>query len=196
MIHESSIALSVLGTFVATNVDDFLLLLLLFGGARDRRGIYSVFVGQFIAFACVLAAAWATSLAAVRLPPRLLSLLGLVPIGLGVAALFEKRQPNESFCPTARHQTVLGVIGLTLSVGTDNIAVYDAYFTALGPARSLVVAGAYLLLLAGLCFAALATARAGILRRALERVLVPVTPYLYIGMGALLLARSLLRLRY
>jgi cadmium resistance protein CadD (predicted permease) len=196
MIHEGSLALSVLGTFVATNVDDFVLLLLLFSGAPRRREIGRVIAGQFIAFTGIVATAWVASLAALSLPSRLFALLGLVPIGLGVVALFDTRQSGESLSPPRLHPTMLGVVGLTLSLGTENIAVYTAFFATLGPARSLLVGCAYLVLLAGLCAVALATARAPILRRVLERVLVPLTPYLYIGMGALLLARSLLGFRH
>jgi cadmium resistance protein CadD (predicted permease) len=186
-----SAAFSMLGMFVVTNIDDFLLLLLLFSAPGRDRDVRYVVAGQFLAFVCVLAGSWAAALAAMALPPRILGLVGLVPIGLGIAALLEKEGPGASAAKKAGpHRTVLGVAGLTLSLATENFAVCTAYFATLGPKLSLLVAGIYLVLLGLLCRLALRTARIRAVRRAIERTMLPIAPYLYIMLGLFLLSQS------
>src|SRR5690348_9017709 len=68
--------------FAATDVDDFILLTAMFGDARLRRG--AIVAGQFLGIGALTAASAVAALAALAVPPHWPSLLGLVPLVMGL----------------------------------------------------------------------------------------------------------------
>jgi len=121
-------------TFIATNIDDLLILVLLFsqvGPAFRRRHIVA---GQTLGFATLVALSLALGLAGgILIPEPWLALLGLVPLALGVRALFSRDGTVEEPVLTAGGRGVIAVpafqvAALTVASGGDNVGVYVPLF--------------------------------------------------------------------
>jgi Cadmium resistance transporter len=117
--------------FVATNLDGFVLLTLLFAtpGTRGR----TVIVGQYLGLAILVAISAIGAVGLVDVPIRWVGLLGVIPVVFGVRAL-ARRDNSRSIGSSV---TWLGVVGLVVADGVDNVAVYTPVFRHLGPAPSL-----------------------------------------------------------
>jgi len=124
--------------FAATNVDDLLLLGLFF--ADRTRSPRAVVAGQFLGIGALFGASALCSLAALVVPPAWVALLGVAPLALGCAALFDRwrrarrREAADTTdatdavpASTTRGQ-VLAVALVTIANGGDNLAVYVPLF--------------------------------------------------------------------
>ena len=91
------------GTFVATNVDDLVVLIVLFATTR-RDGLrrWEVVVGQYAGIATLVAVSALAALGLLVVPDRSIGLLGLVPITLGVRGLVPARRARPASGPSPR----------------------------------------------------------------------------------------------
>lgn len=129
--------------FAATNIDDIVVLTVLFVAARSagRPRPWHIVAGQYLGIGALVTAAVVVAAGLLVVPDPWTGLLGLLPIGLGVRALLARSDSDE---PPAVVGSLLGVAGVTIANGADNIAVYVPVFRSLDPATGL----AYLLVFA------------------------------------------------
>jgi cadmium resistance protein CadD (predicted permease) len=127
--------------YASTNLDDLLVLAVFF--ADPRVHAVAVLAGRFIGLAVLVLVSTVTALLALAIPPEWIALLGLVPLFLGVRLLPDlvRRQQAEAGDDaaaagekaSARHgfrAQALGVAGVTLANGGDNLGVYIPLFAA------------------------------------------------------------------
>lgn len=83
-------AIAAISAFSATNLDDIILLVLLF--SRLDRGLSAAHVvsGQFLGIAALVLVSLSGYLSRSALPESLLGLLGLLPISLGTTQLIQR----------------------------------------------------------------------------------------------------------
>lgn len=139
--------------FAATNLDDIVVLTVLFVAARStgRPRPWQIVTGQYLGIAALVAAALVVAAGLLVVPDPWTGLLGLLPIALGVRALLARTDDDT---PPAVVGGLLGVAGVTVANGADNIAVYVPVFRSLDPATGLVYLLVFALLVAVWCGAA------------------------------------------
>ncbi|MFE9693968.1 cadmium resistance transporter [Micromonospora sp. NPDC005806] len=122
--------------FAATNLDDIVVLTVLFVAARGtgRPRPRDIVAGQYLGIGALVAAAVVAAAGLLIVPDPWTGLLGLLPVALGVRALLTRSDDD----PPAVVGSLLGVAGVTIANGADNIAVYVPVFRSLGPAAGLV----------------------------------------------------------
>lgn len=123
--------------FVATNVDDILLLAALFGSALAARAVVA---GQFIGIAVLTAVSVGAAYAATTVPQEWVKWLGLLPVGIGLWLLLQlwrqrgQDDDDDDDLATERrfearlHSQVLAVAAITIANGGDNLGVYIPLF--------------------------------------------------------------------
>src|SRR4051794_10840355 len=127
--------------FVATNVDDILLLAALFGSALRTRAVVA---GQFIGMAVLTAVSVGAAYAATTVPGDWIRWLGLLPIALRLWLLLrlwqQRRSPDdddddddddvaaERNLEARLHSQALAVAAITIANGGDNLGVYIPLF--------------------------------------------------------------------
>ena len=86
-----SSALQAIGLFIATNIDDIIVLSLFFARGAGQRGTTArILVGQYLGFVGILGAAVLVTLGAgAFLPPEAIPYFGLIPLGLGLWAAWQ-----------------------------------------------------------------------------------------------------------
>lgn len=135
--------------FAATDIDDIVILTLFFVAARTtgRPRPWQIVAGQYLGIGALALASAVVAAGLLVVPDPWTGLLGLLPIALGVRAL---RASDDDVTPAVVTGT-LGVAGVTIANGADNVAVYVPVFRALGAADSAVFLLVFVLLIALWC---------------------------------------------
>lgn len=143
--------------FAGTDVDDLLVLTVLFLGSRTtgRPRPWQIWAGQYLGIGVLVAVSAAAAAGLAVVPDRWVGLLGLLPLTIGVVGLVKavrsrgEGEPPETVVATG----VLAVAGVTIANGADNLSVYTPMFRALGPAATLVTVVVFALGTAVWCLA-------------------------------------------
>ena len=145
------------GVFAGTNVDDLIVLTVLFLSARasGRPRPWHVWVGQYAGIAALVAVSAAAALGLTIVPDRWVGLLGLVPIALGVRGLVSaiRSGSSEEAAPPVVATGPLSVAAVTIANGADNISVYTPMLRTIGLTASLVTVTVFAVLVAVWCAA-------------------------------------------
>ena len=138
--------------FAATNLDDVFLLLAFFADRRYRAS--HVLAGQYAGIGLLFAVSAIASLVSLALQPRWLGLLGLIPLALGIKALFEVNNDSDAagdLPPAGRGSTIVAVTAITIANGGDNFGVYTPLFATLSGPRIAVFAVVFAVMIAIWC---------------------------------------------
>ena len=169
------------GAFIATNIDDLVVLTALFGSPRPTPP--QIVTGQYLGMSVlvaisVVAAAGLTA----AVPERWIGLLGIVPLGLGIRGLLGRRDE----APPAVVTSTLGVVAITIANGADNVSVYAPLFHEAGRGTFGFVA-IFAVLIAVWLAAARFLATRRLVVRLLDRWGRWLIPCVFIAIGATLL---------
>ncbi|MGN9808530.1 cadmium resistance transporter [Micromonospora sp. BQ11] len=174
--------------FAATDIDDIVILTLFFVAARStgRPRTGQIVAGQYLGIGALVLASAVVAAGLLVVPDPWTGLLGLLPIALGVRAL---RTSDDDEAPTVVTGT-LGVAGVTIANGADNVAVYVPVFRALGPADSGVFLLVFVMLIALWCAAAAWLGRHPRVTRVVARAGHWLVPTIFIAIGVVILVSS------
>lgn len=124
--------------FISTEIDDFLVFVVLFASHKSLKSRALIFSGRF--FAVVLTAvlsAFASSLLS-KIPHFYLRFFGLVPLFIGVFRIFKKDDDDKDSCGMAAassEKKILALLSLfssafllTLASSSDNAGIYIPFF--------------------------------------------------------------------
>nr|WP_179783485.1 cadmium resistance transporter [Micromonospora jinlongensis] len=174
--------------FAATDIDDIVILTLFFVAARTtgRPRPWQIVAGQYLGIGALALASAVVAAGLLVVPDPWTGLLGLLPIALGVRAL---RASDDDVTPAVVTGT-LGVAGVTIANGADNVAVYVPVFRALGAADSAVFLLVFVLLIALWCAGGAWLGGHPRVVRLVERAGHWLVPTIFIGIGVLILVSS------
>jgi cadmium resistance protein CadD (predicted permease) len=145
------------GVFAGTNVDDLIILTVLFLSARasGKPRPWQIWTGQFTGVGVLVAVSAVAALGLTIVPDRWVGLLGLVPFALGAKSLvaaIRSRGDDEPPAPMVATGP-LSVAGVTVANGADNISVYTPMFRTIGLTSSLITVGVFAIGIAVWCLA-------------------------------------------
>jgi cadmium resistance transport/sequestration family protein len=194
------------GVFAGTNVDDLIVLTVLFLAARasGRPKAWQVWAGQYGGIAILVLVSGLGALGLNLVPDRWVGLLGLVPLGLGVRGLIAavRRTDGEGESPVVAGSgdggggspvvagSAFAVAGVTIANGADNIAVYTPLFRTIGATGTVITVVVFAVLIAVWCLAA---SWLGSHRRVIavvERWGHWLVPVVFVVIGAVIVAES------
>ena len=189
--------LQAIGLFLATNIDDIIVLSLFFARGAGQRGTTArILVGQYLGFAGILGAAVLVALGAgAFLPPEVIPYFGLIPLGLGLWAAWQawRRRhggdddDDDEGKIEGKKVAVWAVAGVTFANGGDNIGVYVPVFLSVGPAAVVAYCVVFLALVAVLVYVAKFIATRRPIAEILERWEHILFPIVLIGLGIFIL---------
>ncbi|ACK68322.1 cadmium resistance transporter [Rippkaea orientalis PCC 8801] len=131
-------------SFIATNLDDLLILTLFFSQNKNKSQVYSIVIGQYIGFTMIILASLPGFVGGLIIPKEWIGFLGLVPLIIGIKSLFDQPDNNPNiqltepiFNTTSSsidirrylNSTVLYVASITIANGGDNIGIYLSLFS-------------------------------------------------------------------
>jgi len=173
--------------FVATNVDDLLVVFLFFaGGARLR----SVMLGQYLGFAAIVALSAVVALGALALPEWVGRWLAVVPFAIGLRGVLQEDDGKEDDRPReAAKLGELAVAAITVANGGDNVAVYVPLFAGRSGIAIAVILAVFFVGVGALTAGAHRMTRVTAIAQRLDRWGHRVAPWLLMALGAVLFFR-------
>ena len=189
-----SSVLQAIGLFIATNIDDIIVLSLFFARGAGQRGTTArILVGQYLGFAGILGASVLVTLGAgAFLPPEVIPYFGLIPLGLGLWAAWQAwrnrgADDDDEAKVEGKKVGVWTVAGVTFANGGDNIGVYVPVFLSVGPAAVVAYCIVFLALVAALVGLGKFVATRRPIAELLERWEHILFPIVLIGLGIFIL---------
>ncbi len=172
--------LTAIAVFAATNLDDLVVLIALDGSRTVGRR--QIVVGQSLGLAALVAVSIIAALGLVVVPERWIGLFGVVPLALGVRGLL-RRSPEGATVVT----TTLGVAGVVIANGADNVSVYVPLFRQAGWGTLVYVAVFAIMVAVWLAAAAYLASRERV-AEVLDRWGYRIVPLVFIAIGVVLIA--------
>lgn len=163
--------------FLSTNIDDIFLLTLLFSAGNMRKSY--IYAGHFLGIMILGVLSYLGAYGLTALFEKYVFLLGLVPIFLGIKAIFDKNDDENISIGGG----VLSVILLTVSSGGDNVGVYIPIFARMDAVHfitALVIFGTMSVMW---CFIAQRLSALPALRRFIEKYKGIIVPVIFILLG-------------
>ena len=189
-----SSVLQAIGLFIATNIDDIIVLSLFFARGAGQRGTTArILVGQYLGFAGILGASVLVTLGAgAFLPPEVIPYFGLIPLGLGLWAAWQAwrnrgADDDDEAKVEGKKVGVWTVAGVTFANGGDSIGVYVPVFLSVGPAAVVAYCIVFLALVAALVGLGKFVATRRPIAELLERWEHILFPIVLIGLGIFIL---------
>jgi len=185
-----------IGLFAATNIDDIVVLTVLFlATTRGSLKGWQVVVGQYLGFIALVAISVIAALGLTIVPDEWVGFLGLIPLGIGLYGLVrylrrrgeEDDDDDES---SIKAGGLVGVAGITIANGADNISLYTPVFRTQPIPDTVVTIVVFLLFVAVWCLAARAIGTNRRVTEALERIEHWLVPVVFIGLGLYILIGS------
>ena len=191
MADVPGVLLTAVGAFVGTNIDDFVVLLLIVVSAPPEGArVWRVAGGQYLGFAALVALSLAGGAVLRAVPVRWVGLFGLIPVALGVLELLRMRRAEPAAGEAPRADSTLAVALLTIANGGDNVSVYVLLFRHLDAAGTALTLAVFAAPVAGWCAAALLLGRYARLVPGVVRAGRWVSPCLFIAIGLIVLVSS------
>ena len=182
------------GLFIATNIDDIIILSLFFGRGQGQPGTTRrILLGQYVGFIGILGAAVLAALGAqALLPEAVLPYFGLIPLGLGLWAAWQAWRnrgddDDDDAQLEGKRVSVWTVAAVTFANGGDNIGVYVPVFVSISWSAVVAYCIVFLLLVAVLVFLAKWITSRKPIAEALERWEHILFPVVLIGLGLVIL---------
>lgn len=193
------IAASVIA-YITTEMDDLLLLLVLFSRAKNKTERTCIIVGKYIGLALVVCCCTMFAVYISKVPSKYIGLLGFVPIVIGVRSLFEKKNDDEDAnADTPLQNTnsfpekilfVAETVVMTLASSGDNIAVYIPFFTSLHGFDFLAMSIVFIVMQALWCILSLLVCNAKQVRQFNQQFYRIIIPVLFFSLGIYILIKD------
>lgn len=176
--------------YVATNLDDALLVVALFADTTMRPA--HVVGGQYLGMLLLYGASLAASLLGLLVPAAWLGLLGIVPVLMGLAGLRglwrqdsddDDDYSDEPAVPAIRRGGLVIVTWITVASGGDNIAVYTPAFSVMTLSEKLFTGAVFAFLIGSWVAGAYWLTRHPRLGSPLRRYGRIALPFTFIGIG-------------
>jgi cadmium resistance transport/sequestration family protein len=195
-------------SFVATNIDDIVVLMVFFSQLNARFRRRHIVVGQYLGFFALLLASLPGYFGGLVLSKPWLGLLGFLPIVIGVSQLLgPEDEPNiqdishelsDVAVPVSvlsKLETLLSphtyaVAAVTIANGGDNIGIYVPLFASSSFPQLAIILGVFFLLVGVWCFVAERLARQKAIARGLIQYGHRIVPFVFIALGLYILVES------
>ncbi len=186
------------GLFAATNIDDIVVLTVLFLAAtRGALPGWKVVVGQYLGFIALVAISVIAAAGLTLVPDEWVGFLGLIPLAIGVYGLVrtlrrrgDDDDDDDDDENAIRAGGLLGVAGITIANGADNISLYTPVFRTSPIGDTVVTIVVFLVLVAVWCFVARLVGTNKTVTEALEKIEHWLVPAVFIGLGLYILIES------
>ncbi|MEH2036849.1 cadmium resistance transporter [Nostoc sp.] len=188
--------------FIATNIDDIVILLLFFSQINANFRPRHIVAGQFLGFTVLLILSLPGLFGGLILSKSWIGLLGLLPISIGISSLVNREEDSSKEVVAATEKAEASTItsflspqsysvaAVTIANGSDNISVYVPLFASCNLESFLVIIGLFFLLLGVWCYVAYKLINNRVLADVLTHYINYLVPFVLIGLGVFIVLKS------
>lgn len=192
-----------ISSFAATNIDDLLLLMLFFSQAKTARERLNIVLGQYIGFFFLVAMSLLGFVGALFIPLEWIGWLGLVPIAIGIRAIFrpddgddeqEEAQLEQGIATSGWraffNPQVYSVAAITAANGGDNIAIYIPIFASSSFGQLILILVTFFCMVGLWCYFTYQSSQQALVMRLIQRHKRWLIPLVFIGLGVVILLET------
>jgi cadmium resistance transport/sequestration family protein len=194
--------------FIATNIDDIVILMLFFAQVNATFRPHHIVTGQYLGFAALIVASLPGFFGGLLISKEWIGLLGLLPIAIGLKQWLspdddndvqtvscELRSSNKTRSLLSGLATILtpqtySVAAVTIANGGDNIGIYVPLFASSNLTTLGVTLLVFFVLIAVWCAIAYRLAQFPAIAQVLTRYSHAIVPFVLIGLGIFILIES------
>ncbi len=186
--------------FVATNIDDIIILLLFFSQVDANLRRRHIVFGQYLGFTLLIVASLPGFFGGLVVPREWIGLLGLLPIAIGIKQLVSQEKetalqgvtsvkysvsnnPIETFLFSILNPQTYKLAAVTVANGGDNISIYIPLFAGSKLVSLGVILGVFFVMVGVWCAIAYLLTRQPTIAYILSRYGDRVVPFVLIGLG-------------
>jgi cadmium resistance transport/sequestration family protein len=190
-------------SFIATNLDDIVVLVIFFSQVSATFRRRHIVFGQYLGFTALLLLSLPGYFGGLVLPKAWVGLLGLLPLGVGISQLLNQDtdEPEIQTVSIASESkasigTVMGsllspqayqVAAVTIANGGDNVGIYVPLFASSTFPRLAIIVSVFLVLVGVWCWVAERLTRQRAIALLLSRYGHRAIPFVLIGLGLYIL---------
>ncbi|BAZ66818.1 MAG: cadmium resistance transporter [Pelatocladus maniniholoensis HA4357-MV3] len=191
-----------ISAFIATNIDDIVILLILFSQTDSSFRCRHIIAGQYLGFTVLLIASLPGLFSGSVIAPHWLGLLGLIPIAMGISSLINQEENiseeiaithvDDKNSDTANffNPHTYSVAAITIANGSDNISVYVPLFASGSLNNFIIIVIVFFLLIAIWCYLAYKFTSYSQIANILSKYGNYIFPIVLIGIGSYLLLKN------
>ncbi|MBE8966481.1 cadmium resistance transporter [Nostocales cyanobacterium LEGE 12452] len=186
--------------FIATNIDDIVILLLFFSQINANFRPRHIVAGQFLGFTVLLILSLSGLFGGLVLSKNWIGLLGLLPMSIGISSLVNQEEDSSKEVVATREEAstttsffspqAYSVAAVTIANGSDNISVYVPLFASSNLESFLVIIGLFFLLLGIWCYVAYKLINNRVIADVLTHYINNLVPFILIGLGVFIVLKS------
>lgn len=188
--------------FIATNIDDIIILLIFFSQVNGTFRRRHIILGQYLGFVAIIIASLPGFFGGLVVQREWIGLLGLLPIAIGLQQLIYKKEetatvqtvssdfsqsaptnPVLAFILSVLHPQTYKVAAVTIANGGDNISIYIPLFAGHDLASLGVILSIFFIMVGVWCAIAYFLSRQPTIANILSRYGQAVVPFVLIGLG-------------
>lgn len=171
--------------YIGTNIDDLFFNMIFFAQHHTKEASHSIVTGKYLGIGALTAISLLGARGLQMLPDQWLSLLGLVPIGLGfrdIVSTLRSRHDKENRSASSRFLW-MSMMLITIANGADNIGVYLPLFAGFTSRQMITAICIFALMTAVWCFLSKRLTGLPLLQKLLTRYKSILIPLVYILLG-------------
>ncbi|MBD2510315.1 cadmium resistance transporter [Nostoc muscorum FACHB-395] len=188
--------------FIATNIDDIIILLIFFSQIDVNFRRRHILLGQYLGFTAIIIASLPGFFGGLVVQREWIGLLGLLPIAIGIQQLIYRKEetitvqtvssdfnqptptnPVLSFILSVLHPQTYKVAAVTIANGGDNISIYIPLFAGQNLASLGVILSIFFIMVGVWCAIAYFLSRQPTIAYILSRYGKAAVPFVLIGLG-------------
>lgn len=197
-----STALVSILTFISTEIDDIIVLFILFSRTKNSSEKTGVVLGKYLGLALVVLCSSIFASYISKIPSKYIGFLGFVPIAIGVKTFFEKDSDDaektskllNSFSKDENAKSILTYMSeaflITLACSGDNFAIYIPFFTSLQGLDFLTMSIVFILMQALWIFIALRFVNTSFFKKISGKYYKIIIPVLFLLLGIYILIKA------
>jgi cadmium resistance protein CadD (predicted permease) len=194
---ETLILLTVsVSAFLATNLDDFFLLAAFFSSKAFSN--HSVVLGQYLGICTLILVSIIASFVNLIVPSSLISLLGFLPILIGIKNLVDIKNNHQEYYKETESfykengevNPAMKVAMVTIANGGDNLGVYIPLMASVSTGDTLGITVIFLILTGIWCFIGYKLVNNRFMGRRILTYGHLILPFVLIGIGMIILVRG------
>ena len=188
-----------LTSFVATNIDDIVILMLFFAQVSPTFRPQHIVAGQYLGFLVLVAVSLPGFFGGLLIPKGWIGLLGFIPIAIGITHLLKREieepqvqrvsSTKSALIPLLAPQTYQ-VAAVTIANGGDNIGIYVPLFASSSLPILIVLLSVFFGMIGIWCGLAYQLTRHPAIAHFLTDYGQRIVPFVLIGLGVYILVES------
>ena len=199
-----SVIISAVISFISTNIDDILVLMILFSKADSKEKRKHIFIGQYIGIGILVLISVLGALGLSIVPEKYVGFLGIVPIFIGINEFYEYKTGIEedtevleieegwakaSILNSLKKHIPLDAVKVSM-ISIANIGIYIPMFRVMTPMDLVITILIFAIMIALWCIVAIKLVNYPFIKDKIEKYKGILVPVVFIALGVFILVES------